>query len=73
MLFFMKRRARKRSTNPAIDDIRREIVLEQKRRSSAFGRKGAAVRLVKVTAAQRTRIAKKAAAARWKKTVKKAA
>ena len=70
----MKKRTRKRSTSPAIDDIRREIVLEQKRQSSAFGRKGAAMRLEKMTPEQRTRVAKKAAAARWrKKTLKKAA
>jgi hypothetical protein len=42
-------------------------------RAKAFGRQGGKARMVKMTAAQRSSVAKKAAATRWKKSAKKAA
>jgi hypothetical protein len=49
--------------------ISREIAAD---RSKAFGRQGVKVRMEKTTPEQRTRIAQKAVAARWKKARQKA-
>jgi hypothetical protein len=50
--------------------INREIAAD---RAKAFGRQGGKARMVKMTGAQRKTVAKKAAAARWKKSARKAA
>jgi len=50
--------------------IHREIAAD---RAKAFGRQGGKARMVKMTAAQRSTVAKKAASTRWKKSTRKAA